>query len=316
MTDFGPLDRRRLRHRGSGDRPRPRRPRRRASPRSAVVQRPAGDDEPPRADRRRDRHRQDEDAAAGWPSSSPPPACPCSCADVKGDLSGLAVPGDRRRAWPRSAMADLGHAVRPDRVPGRVPRRSAASARASRCGRPCRDFGPQLLAKVLGANETQERASALVFHYADSKGLPLLDLADLRALLTYLTSDAGQGRARGHRRPVERQTVGVLLRALVGLETGGGNELFGEPQLDIADLLRVAADGRGVDLLPRAAGRAGQARRCSRPRSCGSSPSCSRRCPRPATCPSRSSSSSSTRPTCCSPTRRRRSSTSVARPCG
>ena len=84
----------------------------------------------------------------------------------------------------------------------------------------------------------------LVFHYADSKGLPLLDLSDLRALLTFLTSDAGQARAQGHRRPVGpdgRRAAARTRRA----RDGGGNELFGEPQLDITDLLRVAATGAG-----------------------------------------------------------------------
>jgi DNA helicase HerA-like ATPase len=107
------------------------------------------------------------------------------------------------------------------------------------------DFGPQLLAKVLGANETQESSLGLVFHYADAKGLPLLDLSDLRALLTYLASKQGKAELEGIG-GLSKATVGVLLRSLVGLESGGGTELFGEPQLDIADLLRTAPDGRGV----------------------------------------------------------------------
>jgi DNA double-strand break repair helicase HerA and related ATPase len=107
------------------------------------------------------------------------------------------------------------------------------------------DFGPQLLAKVLGANQTQEQSLGLVFHYADEKGLPLVDLSDLRALLTYLDSDDGKAELKGIG-GLSGATVGVLLRSLVGLEEGGGNEFFGEPQLAIADLLRVGADGRGV----------------------------------------------------------------------
>jgi DNA double-strand break repair helicase HerA and related ATPase len=107
------------------------------------------------------------------------------------------------------------------------------------------DFGPQLLAKILKANQTQEESLALVFHYADEKGLPLLDLSDLRALLTFLDSDAGEQELKGIG-GLASSTVGVLLRALVGLEDGGGTEFFGEPQLDIEDLLRTAPDGRGV----------------------------------------------------------------------
>ena len=73
------------------------------------------------------------------------------------------------------------------------------------------DFGPQLLAKVLGANETQESSLALVFHYADSKSLPLLDLTDLRALLSFLASDDGKAELEGIG-GVSKATVGVLLR--------------------------------------------------------------------------------------------------------
>ncbi len=107
------------------------------------------------------------------------------------------------------------------------------------------DFGPLLLAKVLGSNQTQEQSLSLVFHYADQKGLPLLDLSDLRALLTFLDSDSGKEELKGIG-GLSPATVGVLLRSLVGLEEGGGNDFFGEPQLDIADLLRTAPDGRGV----------------------------------------------------------------------
>ncbi len=107
------------------------------------------------------------------------------------------------------------------------------------------DFGPQLLGKVLDANETQEQSLTLVFHYADQKGLPLLDLADLRALLTFLISDDGKAELAGIG-GLSSATVGVLLRSLVGLEDGGGSEFFGEPMLAVADLMRTAPDGRGV----------------------------------------------------------------------
>jgi DNA helicase HerA-like ATPase len=168
---------------------------------------------------------------------------PVFAADVKGDLSGLAEPAEA--AGPAEArMKDLGLPFAPASFPVEflslggigpgVPVRATVS-----------DFGPQLLAKVLGANETQESSLALVFHYADTKGLPLLDLTDLRALLTFLDSKEGKAELEGIG-GLSKATVGVLLRSLVGLETGGGTEFFGEPQLDIADLMRVTPDGRGV----------------------------------------------------------------------
>src|ERR687890_345797 len=146
---------------------------------------------------------------------------PVFVADVKGDVSGLTAPGDP--AGPAAErMADLGLPFAPAAFPVEflslggigpgVPVRANVS-----------DFGPQLLAKVLGANETQEQSLALVFHYADTHGLPLVDLADLRALLTFLDSDAGKAELEGIG-GLSGQTVGGLLRSLLGLETGGGAE--------------------------------------------------------------------------------------------
>ena len=168
---------------------------------------------------------------------------PVFVADVKGDLSGLAAPGAADGPAP-SRMAELGLPYEPRAFPVEflslgglgpgVPLRATVS-----------DFGPQLLGKILEANETQEQSLALVFRFADDHALPLLDLADLRALLTFLDSDQGKDALKGIG-GVSSQTIGVLLRKLVAVEDGGGNELFGEPQLEIADLLRTTPDGHGI----------------------------------------------------------------------
>lgn len=168
---------------------------------------------------------------------------PVVLADVKGDLSGLATAGEAGGPAEKR-MGELGLPFSPGAFPVEflslggigpgVPVRATVS-----------DFGPQLLAKVLEANETQESSLELVFHNADQKSLPLLDLADLRALLTFLDSDDGKAELQGIG-GLSQATVGVLLRSLVGVETGGGAEFFGEPQLDIADLMRTAPDGRGI----------------------------------------------------------------------
>jgi DNA helicase HerA-like ATPase len=168
---------------------------------------------------------------------------PVLVADVKGDLSGLGVPGDPAGAGAKRA-AELGETFAVSGFPVEylslggigpgVPVRATVS-----------DFGPQLLAKILEANETQEQTLGLLFRYADQKALPLLDLSDLRALLTFLGSDEGKAELTGIG-GVAPATVGVLLRLLVTLEDGGGTEFFGEPQFDVRDLMRVAADGRGL----------------------------------------------------------------------
>jgi DNA helicase HerA-like ATPase len=106
-------------------------------------------------------------------------------------------------------------------------------------------FGPVLLSKVLGLNDVQESSLGLVFHYADQAGLPLLDLQDLRAVLTHLTSDEGKAELKGIG-GLSAATVGVILRTLIGFSDQGAEAFFGEPEFDTRDLLRVTRDGRGV----------------------------------------------------------------------
>ena len=168
---------------------------------------------------------------------------PVFVADVKGDISGLldagaaGTPAEQRDTELGIAFEPTGFPVEFFSIGGigpGIPIRATVS-----------DAGPQLLAKVLGANETQESSLSLVFHYADAKSLPLLDLSDLRALLAFLESDDGKTELEGIG-GLAKATVGVLLRSLTALEDGGGTEFFGEPALDIADMLRVAPDGRGV----------------------------------------------------------------------
>jgi DNA helicase HerA-like ATPase len=166
---------------------------------------------------------------------------PVVIADVKGDVSGVGAPGDPDGPGPERS-AQLGVEWAPEAFPVEylsvggigpgVPLRMTVS-----------DFGPQLLAKVLGANETQEQSLALAFRYADEQGLLLVDLADLRALLAHLDADRAALKGLGG---VSSATLGVLMRSLAVLEGAGGTEFFGEPQIDLADLMRVAGDGRGV----------------------------------------------------------------------
>jgi len=164
-------------------------------------------------------------------------------ADVKGDLSGLATPGDsNERIAARSA--EVGDSWQPSSYPtefftlGDAP--DGIPLRATMTS-----FGPVLLSKVLGLNETQESSLGLMFHWADQAGLPLLDLKDLRAVITFLTSDTGKPelKALGG---VSTATAGVILRELVGLENDGADVFFGEPEFDTADLMRTTEDGRGV----------------------------------------------------------------------
>ncbi|WP_159794322.1 helicase HerA-like domain-containing protein [Puerhibacterium puerhi] len=168
---------------------------------------------------------------------------PVFLADVKGDLSGLAVPGAPDDAVARRA-AGIGQPWRPTAYPVEL-----YSLGGLGTGVPIRttvtDFGPLLLGKVLGLNATQESSLGLVFHWADSQGLALLELADLRSTIAYLVSDDGRDQLHGIG-GVSPATAGVILREIVALQAQGADAFFGEPAFATADLLRTTAEGRGV----------------------------------------------------------------------
>ncbi|MGD9621421.1 MAG: helicase HerA-like domain-containing protein [Mycolicibacterium sp.] len=168
---------------------------------------------------------------------------PVLMADVKGDLSGLSTPGQSGTKIVERA-AETGDPWTPTSYPVEF-----LSLGTSGTGVPVRatitSFGPILLSKVLGLNQTQESTLGLIFHWADQQGLALLDLKDLRSVIQFLTSDAGkpQLKALG---AVSSSTAGVILRALVNLEAEGADTFFGEPELEPADLMRLDPSGRGV----------------------------------------------------------------------
>lgn len=164
-------------------------------------------------------------------------------ADVKGDLSGLAREGEDNDKIAARA-ADTGDSWTPAVFPVEF-----LSLGTNGIGVPVRatisSFGPILLAKILGLNATQESTLGLIFHWADQRGLPLLDLKDLRAVISYLISDEGKSELRTLG-AVSTRTAGVILRALINLEAEGADTFFGEPELRPEDLLRVDSQGRGI----------------------------------------------------------------------
>ncbi len=164
-------------------------------------------------------------------------------ADVKGDLSGLAQAGA-----PGERVATRAGQTGDDWAPTAFPVEFLALGGLG-IGVPVRatltDFGPVLLSKVLDLNATQESSLGLVFHHADDAGLPLLDLKDLRALLSWLVSDEGKADLKGLG-GLSPATAGVILRELIALEDLGGDVFFGEPAFEPAELIRTTDDGRGV----------------------------------------------------------------------
>ena len=166
---------------------------------------------------------------------------PVFMADIKGDLSGVGAAGEANERVTARA-ADTGYQWSASAFP--VEFLSLTGAKGAQLRATVSSFGPQLLAKVLDLNETQTSVLALVFKYCDDKGLLLLDLADLRSVLQYLSDDgADELKAYGG---MSKQTVGVLLREMVELEQQGAGKFFGEPMFDLDDLLQVERDGRGL----------------------------------------------------------------------
>ena len=166
---------------------------------------------------------------------------PVFLADVKGDISGISQAGtphpkidERVAKIGIEHYSQRGYPVAFWDVFGKqgTPVRSTIS-----------EMGPQLLARLLELNETQESVLTLVFEFADDEGMLLVDLADLRTTLEYLGDNSKElGTGFG----VSKASVNAILRRLLMLEREGGDAFFGEPALQLADFMQTSRDGRGV----------------------------------------------------------------------
>jgi uncharacterized protein len=166
---------------------------------------------------------------------------PVFLADIKGDLSGLGAAGAASDRITQRVTA-TGATWVPTAYP--VEFLSLTGAKGAQLRATVSSFGPQLLAKVLGLNDTQASVLALVFKYCDDHDLLLIDFADLRAILQYLTGDGAADLK--HYGGMSKQTVGVLLREMIELESLGAGRFFGEPEFDLNDLFQIERDGRGL----------------------------------------------------------------------
>jgi DNA helicase HerA-like ATPase len=167
---------------------------------------------------------------------------PSFVADVKGDLAGISQPGS---ATPRIAerlqqmsLGDYGFSASPVTfwdVLGEEghPVRTTIS-----------EMGPLLLSRLLNLNDTQEGVLQIIFKVADDNGLLLLDLKDLRAMVQYAGDNASEFQTQYGN--ISAASVGAIQRNLLALEQQQGDRLFGEPALDINDLLQTDAQGRGM----------------------------------------------------------------------
>ncbi len=170
---------------------------------------------------------------------------PVFLSDVKGDLSGLAASGTEtfklHDAFMKRANT-IGLDLQYDAFP------VTFWDLFGEQGHPIRatvaEMGPLLLSRLLELTDVQEGVMNVAFRVADEEGLPLLDLKDLQALLVWVGQNAKELSLRYGN--VAASSVGAIQRQLLVIENQGGNELFGEPALDLADIIRTEPDGRGV----------------------------------------------------------------------
>ncbi len=165
---------------------------------------------------------------------------PVFAADIKGDLSGIAVVGEAKEAFVKRAK-DLGIAYQPDEYP------VVFWDLFGEQGHPIRatisEMGPLLLARLLDLNDTQEGVLNIAFRVADEHGMPLLDLKDLRAMIAFVGEHASElTTTYGN---VSKTSIGAIQRQLLVLENQGADKFFGEPALALKDFMRTDRDGRG-----------------------------------------------------------------------
>lgn len=162
--------------------------------------------------------------------------------DIKGDLSGIAMPGtDNPKITERSGK--IGVTWHP--TGNSIEFLTLSGEKGARLRATVSEFGPVLFSRILGLNDTQGGVIAVVFKYCDDKGLPLLDLKDFKKVLQYLGNE-GKEEIEAEFGQFSSATAGTILRKVVELEQQGADVFFGEISFDVSDLVRMDENGRGV----------------------------------------------------------------------
>ena len=163
--------------------------------------------------------------------------------DIKGDFSGIAQPGAANSSIEeRYAKTQLSYT--PQAFP--VELMTISGDKGVKLRATVTEFGPVLLSKILELNETQQSIISIVFKYCDDKGLPLIDLSDLKKVLQYITENPqAKAELSSNYGSISSASLGAILRSIVALEQQGAGNFFGELSFDVQDLLRTQ-DGKGV----------------------------------------------------------------------
>ncbi|MDZ4710916.1 MAG: helicase HerA-like domain-containing protein [bacterium] len=162
--------------------------------------------------------------------------------DIKGDLSGLAMPGipnpkvDER-------VQKIGMSYTPSGFP--VELMTISEEKGVRLRATVSEFGPVLFSKILELNDTQSGIVALIFKYCDDKKLPLLDLKDFKKMLQFI-SEEGKKEIESEYGKISTTSTGTILRKVIELEQQHADLFFGETSFEVDDLIKISDDGKGV----------------------------------------------------------------------
>jgi DNA helicase HerA-like ATPase len=162
--------------------------------------------------------------------------------DIKGDLSGIAAAGTMNDKI-RERVQKLNLDYKPEAYP--VELLTLSNQKGTRLRATVSEFGPVLLSKILELNDTQESFVALIFKYCDDKKLPLLDLKDFIKVLQFISND-GKADIEKDYGKISTASTGTILRKVIELQQQGADLFFGEKSFEVADLMRISDDGRGM----------------------------------------------------------------------
>ncbi len=162
--------------------------------------------------------------------------------DIKGDLSGIAVPAATNPKI-EERHQKIGIPFTPSG--STIEFLSLSNEKGARLRATVTEFGPVLFSKILGLNDTQGGVLAVVFKYCDDNNLPLLDLKDLKKTLQYVMED-GKDSFTGQYGTISTTTIGSIMRKIVELEQQGADVFFGERSFEVEDLCRMDENGRGI----------------------------------------------------------------------
>jgi DNA helicase HerA-like ATPase len=162
--------------------------------------------------------------------------------DIKGDLSGIAAAGEENDRI-RERISSIGTTYQPQSFP--VEFLTLSDEKGVRLRATVTEFGPVLLSKILGLNDTQEGLVAVLFKYCDDNKLPLLDLRDFIKVLQFAGNE-GKAQIEKEYGKISTTSTGTILRKVVELQHQGADVFFGEPSFNVEDLMRISDDGRGM----------------------------------------------------------------------